>query len=285
MKNIYKLLTVLAICACFTSCEEDLIIYDSVNGQTLVTAPTTSAVVGTPEEGASSTLIVEVSTVSTQDRNISYSVDAESTANPSEYTISGGVIAAGEYTTDLVVTTNFNQLPEEGSSFLTLNIDGVEGDSDAAIADSKLNYEFFRLCPVPMNDGLVGTWSGTGSWGNTSLAYTTEIVTTLDENGNLLMNGIAFQWFQGWWGEVIETNSPVIVDVDPDTGEFVIDEQFYITSSFNGAPQPSYNMKATGRITNTCKKTLEIYPVFVQGGSDIDGTIWGPQFVEEIALD
>jgi hypothetical protein len=133
----------------------------------------------------------------------------------------------------------------------------------------------------------VGTWSGDGTW-SVYFGYTSDIVTTLDANGDLWMNGISFQWFQDWWGEVIVTNEPVrVTSFDPCTGNFEIDEQFYITSTYLGAPQPEYGLSATGTITNDAGViSMEIFPTFHQGGGTFNGPEFGGvPFVETVTLD
>jgi hypothetical protein len=286
MKKLsYKISTFLVGILFMVSCaDNDIPIYDTVNGQTLAQFSLTSAVLGTPEEGASVDVDVTVTTKTDSERTITVAADPSSTATPDQYEISNLVIPAGSYTGTITITSNFNAIPESGTSVLVLNLTDVSGSNDIVFANSTLNVEFFRKCPIVLAD-FVGTWSGTGSWSEI-FGYTSEIVTTLDSDGNLLMNGIAFQWFQGWWGEVIITNEPVKVDVNLETGEFVIEDQFYITSTYNGAPQPTYNLSATGTFLNPCEKTMEIFPTFNQEGFVFSGPEFGgPPFLETVALD
>lgn len=277
-----KLFVFIAMLGLFASCEEELVVYDVENGQTLAQFSSNSATVPTPEEGAETSVIVLVTTASEQDRQINVSVNEEaSTASADQYTVSALTIPAGSYEGTVTISANFEALPEQGSTTLVLELDGV-GSGETLVEKETFTVEFFRKCPIVPSE-LVGTWSGEGSW-SAEFGYTSEIETMMID-GELYMNGLAFQWFQGWWGEVIVTNEPVKVDIDVETGEITIEEQFYITSTWNGAPQPAYNMKATGQILNACEKTMEIYPVFVQNGSDIDGTAWASQFKETVKLD
>lgn len=267
--------------AAFTSCESDPVVYDVDNGITLAQFGSTAAVIPTPEEGASTTVEVLVTTKSASARSIDVSVDESSTATAGMYALSGLEIPANSFVGTIEIASDFNAIPEEGTVELVLNLDGV-GGSETSVEKGQLSVEMFRKCPIVLEE-LVGTWSGDGSW-SAYFGYPSEIVTTMVD-GELYMNGLAFGWFQGWWGEVIVTNEPVKVDVDLETGEITIAEQFYVTSTWNGDPQPSYNLKATGSILNACEKTMEIFPVFVQDGSDIDGTAWGIPFVETVQLD
>ena len=128
------------------SCEEDLVVYDTVNGQAI--AQITNGAEQTlpvPETGDSAIIEVGVSTVSDVDRSISVSVDPSSTADPSEYTIDPAslVIPAGSFVGEILVNANFEAIPETGLSSLVLNVDGVEGaDSLEGTLTQKIN--FFR---------------------------------------------------------------------------------------------------------------------------------------------
>lgn len=283
MKNsIFKLLFLVSLPLTFISCEEELEVYDVENGQTLAQFSQASASLPTPEAGASTTLDVLVTTVSSADRAIEVSVDESSTATTDQYVLSDLVIPANSYVGTITITGNFDAIPETGSSNLVLNLESI-ANGETLVEKGTYTLELFRKCGIVLSD-FVGTWTGDGAWGNTSLGYETEVVTFLNEDGELMINGLAFGWFQDWWGEVIVTNDPVKMDVDLETGEITIAEQFYITSTYNGDPQPSYNLKGTGMVLNACLKTMQIKPVFVQGGTAIDGTTWGPVFVENISL-
>ena len=131
---------------------------------------------------------------------------------------------------------------------------------------------------------FVGTWSGNGSWFEI-FGYTSEVVTTLDADGGLWVNGVAFQWFEGWWGEVIISNTPVkVTSYDPCTGDFVIAEQPYVVTTYLGDEQDPYGMSATGTIS--ADGTTTIFATFHQGGGSFNGTSFGgPPFLETITLD
>lgn len=282
-KIIYKIPILICFIAVLVGCESDPTIYDVENGQTLAQFGSSSLSIGTPEEGASATAEVLVSTVASTDREIEVEVvDSLSTATAAQFSVSNLMIPAGSYSGEITITSNYDALPEQGSANLVLNLVDIAG-SGAVVEKGTLKVELFRECAIVLSD-FVGKWQGQGSWGNTSLGYTTEVETFLNADGELMINGLAFQWFTGWWGEVIVTNEAVKMDVDLETGAITIDEQFYITSTWNGDPQPAYNLKATGMVLNACEKTMEIRPVFVQGGSPIDGTAWCCPFVEVIQL-
>lgn len=280
--TFFKYLCLLSVV--LISCEEDVIVYDNVNSQTLAQFTSTSASLPTPESGASVTLNVIVSTISENDRNISVSVDETSTSTPDQYTISGLTIPAGSYDGEITITSNYGALPENGSTELILNLDGIS-NSDSVVESGVYTLELFRKCPIVLSE-LVGNWGGTGVW--TSIRdYQSRVVTSLNADGELMMTGVLFDWFEDptFWDEVIITSQPVKVDIDIETGEFVIELQDYVTTTFNGAPQTPYKLRATGKILNACEKTLEIYPVLVQGGSTYNGVNFnGPLFYQSIFL-
>jgi|GEM_PF-2545261 len=285
MKAKIIVILTLFISVLMTSCDEDVLVFDDVNGQTLAKFTATSASLPTPEEGASTTLNVQVTTVAQTDRTIEVDVDESSTASSDQYVISDLVIPAGEYQGTITISSNFDALPESGSTYLVLNLGGV-GNSDTTVENGVYNLELFRKCPIILEE-LVGSWSGSGVW--TSIRdYQSRVVTSLNEDGELMMTGVLFDWFEDptFWDEVIITSQPVKVDLDVETGEFVIELQDYVTTTYNGAPQTPYQLRATGRILNACEKTLEIYPILVQGGSTYNGANFGgPVFYQSIFLD
>ena len=138
---------------------------------------------------------------------------------------------------------------------------------------------------IDLND-VVGTWSGQASWFE-MFGYTSEVITSTDVNGDLLINGLAFQWFKGWWDEVIISNTPVKITFnDGCTDDFIIEEQPYIVSTWNGSPQPAYNLSGSGTLEKTATGfRMIVFPILHQSSSMIDGNNWGLQFVEVLTLD
>lgn len=262
-----------------TSCEDNDIPQIGPGDPTLVQFAENSVVLATPEEGTSEEVEVIVTTRSSSERRVEVEIDPASTATADQFNVSDLVIPADSYTGTITITGNFDAIPESGSSNLILNITGMEGEEEFIIENGTLNVELFRRCSITL-DQLVGTWSGTDSWG-----YPTEVETWLNDDGELMMNGILFGWFQDWWGEVIVTNDPVMVDVDLETFQITIPEQPYLTSTWNGDPQPPYNLEASGRIVNSCERIIEINPVLIQDGNAIDGSAYGPAFEEVIQLE
>lgn len=146
-KYIYILFASLGM---LVSCEEDLVIYDNVNGY--ATAQITNGAEQTlpvPDTGDAAIIEVGVSTISDEDRSIVISIDEElTTAQPSEYDIDQStlVIPAGSFVGQVVVNANFDAIPETGLTALVLNLDNVEG-SDALDGTLTHKINFFRFCP------------------------------------------------------------------------------------------------------------------------------------------
>lgn len=167
--------------AFFTSCEEELTVYDVDNGQTLAKFSQATGVIPTPVEGATLEVTVEVSTRSDVDRTVSLGVDASSTAEPGQYSLNSLTIPAGEFDATLVVTSNFEALPEAGSVDLVLNLTEIAGSSDTQFENSTLSVTLFRECPeeptpgvwtVNMQDTFDDGWQTDDGNGGTGLTCT-----------------------------------------------------------------------------------------------------------------
>lgn len=145
MKNTINKLLIILLVIGLAGCEADPLLYDSVNGQTLVSFSSSSGTLPVPQEGASFTIPVEVSTVSNVDRAINVSVDASSTAGSAEYTINSAVIPAGSYSGNIEVVGNFDEIPDSIITNLILNLNGIEG-TEAILGKTKFNLSLLRKC-------------------------------------------------------------------------------------------------------------------------------------------
>ncbi len=163
----------------FTSCEEDLVVFDNENGQTLAQFSATTALLGTPAEGATYEVDVTVTTKSDSERTISIEVDGSSTATPDQYTLSNLVIPAGAYVGTVTITSDFDALPDEGSTLLVLNLTDVSNSNDITFSNSTLSITLFRECPIQGGDWLIEMsdsygdgWQTTGNNGGPGLMVT-----------------------------------------------------------------------------------------------------------------
>ena len=204
-------------------------------------------------------------------------LDPSSTISSDMYQLSANsiTIPAGKSSGFVTVKSVYEKMPIAEHLKLVMTIDVGEHNAPTG---TTLNYGMYRIeyCYTVLEE-LVGSWSGTDAWD-----YPTE-VTTWMEDGKLMINGIGFGWFQDWWGEVIVTNTPLVMTVNQVTGTFTIEEQPYLTSTWNGDPQPAYGLSGSGKI-DACNKVITLDYIFHQGGGTFDGTSWGPKFKEVITL-
>ena len=295
MKNILKHFTLITVvCLVASSCE-----YDETNLASLSNDPDPNATYYIQFKDASKTLqtgvneeggLVDIETTITvgllglpqeQAIEVNWSIDPSTTIDPSMYTLSGSsiTIPAGSTSGSVTLTTNTDLMPTGEVLKFVLNVDAGE---NSATAGTQLSYDLERInfCLLPLSD-YVGTWTGTDSWD-----YSTQVTTAIDSDGDLVITGIGFGWFEDWWGEVIVTETPVKANINLITGVFSIDRADqtvpFVTSTWNGSPQPTYNIFATGQITSTCDQVLEFEYTWDQEGSEYDGTAWGPRFKEVI---
>ncbi|MBT8184361.1 MAG: hypothetical protein KJN76_05945 [Eudoraea sp.] len=175
------LLLILALVVLISCGEEEVVVYDVNGGQTLAQLSVTSVDLGTPAEGASVELEVQVTTKASTDRTVSLVADASSTATPDQYSISGLVIPAGEYTATVTISSNFEALPEEGATTLILNLTDVPGSNDIVFSNETLTVSLFRECPsaptpgdwiVNMQDSYGDGWQTTTANGGPGITVT-----------------------------------------------------------------------------------------------------------------
>ena len=153
INNQYLLRFSLVIALIFTSCEkQDNVIFDDVNGQTLISF--TSSAIGLPvknSEISSTPITVEVSTVSATPRVISTSIDSLSTATPDQYLLSDIIIPAGEYIGTGSLTGIFETLPELGTVKVMLTLVGLENET-STLGDASYTITLERFCPFEISD-------------------------------------------------------------------------------------------------------------------------------------
>jgi len=156
MKKYFKLLSLVLILSLVTSCNknDELLVFDSVNGQTLIKLKKSSAIMPTPNEGITSIEIeVFVSTASSSDREIMLTFDETSTATADQYTMEGLTIPAGAFVGVIKVTSHYDAIPEEGSVFLKFSIASIGGSR--LIENGTLSIELFRKCPIVSGDYIL----------------------------------------------------------------------------------------------------------------------------------
>lgn len=161
-KYLLQLSALFLLAVSFVSCDEDLVYYDEANGPALSAFVTTSGLLGCTPTNNERIIEVEVSTLSTSVRAISYTIDAEnSTAVAGDYAIDQStlVIPANSYKGSIRVTSNYYDpaLTEEENlakpeKKLVIKLVSVAGTSIEK-NDSTFSLTIFNTCDF---EGLPG---------------------------------------------------------------------------------------------------------------------------------
>ena len=214
MKKYLLILTALIV---LISCgEEEVVVYDVDNGQTLAQLSVTSALLGTPAEGASVDVDVTVTTKTSSERTITLVPDAASTATPDQYAISGLVIPANSYVGTVTITSNFEALPDSGSTTLILNLTDVAGSNDIVLSNATLTIDLFRACPVMAGDWIVNMQDSYGDgWQTTSGNGGPGITVTLD-TGEVFEVGLCTPYEENTYDCIDELSSGSATITIPD---------------------------------------------------------------------
>lgn len=161
MKIIYKLSYIFFFAAFLTSCEEEVVKYDTNGGKEayLFTQEESDLPIGV--DGASSVMVeVGATTKSNSDRVIPITIDPSSTATPDQYSINAAslVIPAGEFVGHVEIIGNFDAVPDGAAPTLVLNLDTTGID---IVADKDQHVvNIFRFCPTD----LAGEYSVTTTY-------------------------------------------------------------------------------------------------------------------------
>ncbi|CAM4346757.1 hypothetical protein [Gillisia hiemivivida] len=217
MKNlIYRFSIIALIFTALVGCEEDLIVYDVDNGQSLTAFSNSSATLPVPENGATYTLRVEAITRSNQDRAIQLNVDPSSTAAPAEYTIDQStlIIPAGEFVGMVKISGNFDEIPDLTTTTLVLNLEGIEGGTLVG-SKSTFTLSIFKQC----DSDLAGVYTAVSSGESTDSApvnnpiedFTYTVTISKVEGSELeytISDGVAglyIEWYGAAYGYTFET--------------------------------------------------------------------------------
>jgi len=154
MKKIFlKAICLFAVVTVFTSCEDEIPVYDVNGGQSFVGFNGTDArlPIFAPEDNKPNTVFVEVgSTVKTDyDRTFQIEIDeAATTALPSDYAIDETtfVIPAGEFVGRIKISGFYEGLPEVASRSLVLNLVEVQGGEIYNEDKIQFAVSIFRGC-------------------------------------------------------------------------------------------------------------------------------------------
>lgn len=251
--SVYVILLIVGALV-FTACEEnDVPIFDTENGRALAgfNGTATPRIVFNPAQNTESTITVGVSTISTQDRPVQISVDESSTLDPSFYTISTltPIIPAGQFTTDIVVTTTPADGLPAGSDALVLNLDSVSGAEILDTSNAQLAVGLDVQCPSVDLSAIPGSYEITAStffefFGETDT--TREVVAGPGANQFTIIDGTY----------IMEGAEDLIFTVDPATGSIVAVDETKIDSQASFGPN-FYILQPASRVL-TCVGIIEI---------------------------
>lgn len=255
MKKITYLLLLTMLVFVFNNCTKETTFTENVNYVSFEVQSPTIIV----EKNGSTDTDVHLYTTQTTGADRTFAVEvipASTTANASAYSVPATVtVPANSNDGILTVTVSDNEL---SNAPVTLGLK-VTPSSEVFIGNqAKLKIQ--KHCPLNIND-FVGTYSG-----NTPKDGPTQVVTSLDANGNLQITGIAVGWMTGYWGEVITSMATLPMVVDPYSGSFTIALAPYMETTYNGDVQPGYSLSATG-ILNACEGKMYLYYNLEQAGT------------------
>ncbi|UOB16373.1 hypothetical protein [Abyssalbus ytuae] len=262
-KLIYKIFILTIVSISLSSCEENEIpIFDTENGRSIAGfggGNETPRIVFNPASETESLISIGVSTLSDNNRSVQLSIDNDkSTLDPSFYSIStlNPTIAAGEFTTDIVITTIPGTELPSASDVLILKLDSVE---DSEILDNSVDELSIGLdvqCPSVDLSNIPGSYEVTNSsfadfFGETD--FNREIIAGPGTNQFTIVGGTY----------ITENAENLIFTVDPETGEITSVDETKISSQVSFGPN-TYAFKPGGRVL-TCVGIVELNLDF--GGS------------------
>ncbi len=249
MKNlIYKFSFLALILTTMVSCEDEIIIFDNPNDESVATfqSNSPSPIIFNPAEDTRNVYTISVSSVSAQDRTVNLSIDPSSTMDPSFYTIEtlNPVIPAGEYSTEVVILTAASDVFPAGGSTLKINIDSVDGAELKDYSITSYTLPFTVQCPTVDIASIPGTYKIIEDEFDTTVGDDTfEIVAGPGENQFTMVNPFDHPnpAADG------EQNYEVVVSINPSSGTLTVARQNAWHYS-NYAASPAYGV---GRINGS----------------------------------
>jgi len=164
MKTLFKLT---AICLLLISCGDfDEVTFDPNTGQTGLAFTSSAISIVVPPEGVSGSVDVEITTISSSDRNFSVSVDATSDAPVASYVIGTVTIPANSHAGTLTVDFNDTDLVDLVAYTLKINIDTPSGVVVTALNGDFVNFTVVKklICNDYQLDILLDNWGSETTW-------------------------------------------------------------------------------------------------------------------------
>ncbi|WP_242133338.1 hypothetical protein [Aestuariivivens marinum] len=263
MKKILSLFTIMLVFVVFTNCEENEIT-PRISEIDYVSFESDFNINVDPSGSISRDINIYTSTIKNTDRTFNISIDTDLTSAPaSAYSIPSTVVVPANTNIGIItLSVNGENINPNGGDTLVLDLNS---NNDYFVGES-LTINIKAFCPFELED-LVGTWTGTTSYG-----YPTQMVTSINSSGELEITGIAVGFIENAWGEVITEMKSVVVDVDLDTGLFEIEQTPYMSTTYLGDPQPTYNLVGTGLFTVCSTTSIDLDYDLIQAGTSY--TAW-----------
>lgn len=276
MKNIYKnLVFLIAIALFISSCDEDKTTYDALN------FPEDAFValgIGNIEALESTTAPIEIvvnysNTVAgaTSDISVDFTITSDNAIEGVHYTIADSKaqlnFPKGIFS-DKIIIIPIDNAEEDGDKVLNFSIVsapvtvGYPGPSSSGTTISITLIDDDCIFTFADLDGI--SWIGTDNASGDEGPNATQVSTSFDGT-NLLMEGLGFGWLTGYWSEVVVADAPIIVTMNPVSGQFTISEQYLSDTTYDGDPQPTYSIKATGQYFSCSQRMVINYSIIQEG--------------------
>ncbi|MEK6152317.1 hypothetical protein WIW50_03615 [Flavobacteriaceae bacterium 3-367] len=262
----YKFIMLFLGILSMVSCEENEIpIFDTENGRAIAGfngGIANPRIVFNPAADTESTVTIGVSTLSSSDRAVQLSVDANSTTlDPMFYAIStlSTVIPAGAFTTDIVITTRASSALPGASDAIVLVLDAVEGAEILDDSIDRLSIGLDVQCPSVDISALPGSYDVSFStfasfFGETD--FTREVVAGPGENQITIIDGT----------HITEGAEDLVLTIDPETGAIIGVNEDGINSAVSFGPN-FYTLLPGGRVLS-CVGIIEV-------NLDFNGSVTG----------
>ncbi|MFP2997063.1 hypothetical protein ABN763_14195 [Spongiivirga sp. MCCC 1A20706] len=250
-----KLVYILLIGFLIGSCDKDSqVTADSQGAQAIASFNGGEVLVINPAADTENRLVIGVSAASNVDRSFTLSVDEDSSLDPTLYDIQlTGIIPAGSYTGEALVTTfATTDFPEQGDA-LILNLVSVDGATVVeGGARNTLSFGFTVECPSFELSNIVGTATTVSNellsaFGlEDTAADPRTVVEGPGENQITIVGGFG-----------VSTSDDIILNIDPATGNITNGSPDGTLIFINGGTTPVPVTGISGRAL-TCINQITI---------------------------
>lgn len=148
-KFLLKFSIVAVLIVTLSSCDEDTVIFNGTDSDALAAFSSSTGSFPVVDETSTTTVVVNVSDLSPNDRTIVISVDSTSTILPAEYEIVAStlVVPANSYQGEIQIKGNFEALPDGIAKKLNLKLESV---GDAFVSPSLFSLSIFKSCQIDL---------------------------------------------------------------------------------------------------------------------------------------